>query len=127
MRLMLGSLLALALAFPAAAMPLHEFSDVALSPDGKRVAAVESDSEPNSSELPAERVVIRDARNASVISTLPVCAGCRYPDLTFTQDGRLFVVVKDKANTRLLLEGNDQTSTLTSFAGIAQKPRISPD
>jgi dipeptidyl aminopeptidase/acylaminoacyl peptidase len=112
---------------PAAAMPLHEFSDVVLSPDGGRVAAVESDSEPNSSERPAERVVIRNARSGDVLYTLLACAGCRYPDLTFTPDGRLLAIVKDKANTRVLLAANGQTSTLTSFAGIAQKPSVSPD
>ena len=76
------SILALALATvsfsPAVAMPLHQFSDLALSPRGDRIVAVETDQEPNASTRPQEHAVIRDSHTGAVISTLPACAGCTY-------------------------------------------------
>ena len=108
---------------PAAAMPLHQFSDLALSRAGDRVAAVESDEQPNSSTRAQEHVLIRDARTGAVVSRLPGCAGCTYSDLTFAPDGRLLTIVEDNGTTRIAIGGK----TLASFRGIAQSPRFSPD
>ena len=121
------SILALALAtvsfLPAAAMPLHQFSDLALSPRGDRIVAVETDQEPNSSTHPQERAVVRDSRTGAIISTLPVCAGCTYHGLAFTPDGRILTIVEDQGTTRIAIGDHE----LTSFKGIAQAPRFSPD
>ena len=121
------SICALALATisfsPAAAMPLHQFSDLALSLHGDRIVAVETDQEPNSSARPQEHAVIRDSRTGAIISMLPVCAGCTYHGLAFAPDGRLLTIVEDQGTTRISI--GDQT--LTSFKGIAQAPRFSPD
>jgi len=127
MRLLLGLALVSVWVSPAAALTLHQYSNLALSSAGDRIAAVESDSEPNASEKPAERVVVRDSRTGNVIAAMPTCAGCRYSGLTFAPDGRLLAVMKDKDSTRLLLFANGQTSTLASFKGIAQAPSFSPD
>jgi dipeptidyl aminopeptidase/acylaminoacyl peptidase len=116
------------LASPAEAATLHQYSDVALSASGDRVAAVESDAEPNASNRPAERLVIRNARNGAVIATVKDCAGCRYNAPTFLADGRLLALVKDGSKTRLILVGPDGIAKpLTEFDGIAQKPLLSPD
>jgi len=123
MRLLSAAAFAFVVASPAAAMPLHQFSDLALSAAGDRVAAVESDEQPNSSIRPPEHVVVRDARTGAVVQTLPSCAGCRYSGLSFAPDGRLLAIVKDKGTTRLLLAGR----TLASFEGIAQDPSFAPD
>ena len=123
MRLLPAVAFASFVATPAAAMPLHQFSDLALSPAGDRVAAVESDEQPNSSSKPAERAVVRDARTGTVIQTLPACAGCRYPGLSFAPDGRLLAIVMNKGISRLVLAGK----TLASFEGIAQDASFSPD
>jgi dipeptidyl aminopeptidase/acylaminoacyl peptidase len=108
---------------PALALPLHQYSDLALSPAGDRVAAVESDQQANSSTRAQEHVVIRDARTGAVMSRLATCAGCTYSGLAFTPDGRLLTIVEDKSTTRLAIAGK----ILTSFNGIAQKPSFSRD
>src|SRR4051812_14981529 len=101
-------------------MPLHQFADVAISPRGDRVAAVESDDEPNSTQRPAERVVIRDARTGAKLATLPSCQGCTYAGLAFASDGALLTVVKDKDSTRLVLSMGRTAHELATFKGIAQ-------
>ena len=118
----------LAVASPAAAVTLHQYSDVALSAAGDRVAAVESDAEPNAPKRPAERLVIRNARTGAVLATVNPCVGCRYNSPTFLPEGRLFAIVKDGSTTRLILaDPNGRTTTLGEFDGIAQKPLLSPD
>ncbi len=113
---------------PAAAMTLHQYADIALSTSGDRIAAVESDAEPNSAHRPAERIVIRNARTGAVLATAPGCADCRFISPIFLPDGRLFGIVKDGSKTRLILIGPDgRSTTLGEFAGIAQKPLLSPD
>jgi dipeptidyl aminopeptidase/acylaminoacyl peptidase len=128
MRLLVAATLAFLASTPAAAITLHQYSDVALSAAGNRVAAVESDAEPNGPRLPAERLVIRNARTGSVLATVDQCAGCRYSDPVFIADGRLLAIVKDGSKARLILVGsNGQAATLSEFEGIAQKPSLSPD
>ena len=121
------SILALALATvsfsPAVAMPLHQFTDLAMSPAGDRIVAVETDQEPNASTRPQEHAVIRDSHTGAVISTLPACAGCSYHGLAFTPDGQLLTVVENKGTTQIAIGDR----TLTTFKGIAQEPRFSPD
>ncbi|HEY8433700.1 MAG TPA: S9 family peptidase [Sphingomicrobium sp.] len=112
---------------PALALPLHQYSDLALSPAGDRLAAVESDEQPNSSRRAQEHVVVRDARSGAVILRLPACAACTYSDISFAPDGRLLTIVEDKGTTRLTMTGSGKPKTLATFRGIAQKPRFSRD
>jgi dipeptidyl aminopeptidase/acylaminoacyl peptidase len=127
MRLIFAAAVAAVCVSPASALPLHQFSDLAISPAGDRVAAVESDEQPNSSTKPQEHAVVRNAATGATIATLPPCRGCTYPGLAFARDGRLLAIVKDKAVTRLLLYGNGKAATLASFEGIAHDPSFSPD
>jgi dipeptidyl aminopeptidase/acylaminoacyl peptidase len=128
MRLLIAATLAFVASAPAAAMTLHQYSDIALSAAGDRVAAVESDSEPNAPRLPAERVVIRNARTGAVLATINQCAGCRYSNPSFIPDGRLLAIVRDGSKARLILVSpNGRAATLSEFEGIAQKPLLSPD
>ena len=128
MRLILTAALAFVASAPATAATLHQFSDLALSPNGDRIAAVESDAEPNAPRLPAERIVIRNARTAAVLATVDQCSGCHYFDPTFLPDGRLLGIVKDGSKTRLIVVSPaGQVTTLSQFDGIAQKPLLSPD
>ena len=128
MRLLIAAAISFLTAAPAAAATLHQYSDIALSAAGDRIAAVESDAEPNAPQLPAERIVIRNARTGAVLATAPHCTGCRYHDPIFLPDGRLLGIAQDGSKTRLILVGADgKASTLTEFAGIAQKPLLSPD
>ena len=128
MRLLIATALASVASTPTAAATLRQYNDIALSPSGDRVAAVESDAEPNAPRLPPERIVIRNARTGAVLTTVDQCAGCRYSDPTFLPDGRLLGIVKDGSKTRLILVGADgHPATLSEFQGIAQKPLLSPD
>jgi dipeptidyl aminopeptidase/acylaminoacyl peptidase len=108
-------------------MPLHQFSNLALSPNGNLVAAVENDQEPNAPATPQDHVVVRNARTGTVVRTLPACPGCSYPGLSFAPDGQLLVIIQDKTATRLTFSGPRHSKTLASFQGIAQEPRFSPD
>lgn len=128
MRLFFAALLASVAAVPAAAVTLHQYSNIALSQAGDRVAAVESDAEPNSPQRPAERLVIRNARSGAVLATVAQCNGCRYSDPAFLPDGRLLAVVRDGSKSRLVLVAPDgKSTTLTELEGLAQKPSLSPD
>jgi dipeptidyl aminopeptidase/acylaminoacyl peptidase len=127
MRLVIAVALASVAIVPAAALPLHQYSDLAISPAGDRVATVESDSEPNASADPDERAVVRDARTGAIVDKLPACRGCRYSGLSFAPDGRLLAIVREQGATRLVLGGRGRTVTLARFDGIAQEPRFSPD
>ncbi len=112
---------------PAAALPLHQYGALAMSPAGDRVATVETDEEPNSSTGTDGHVVVRSSSTGAIVAKLESCAGCTYPDLSFTPDGRLFAIVKDRTMTRLVLADRGRTTVIASFEGIAQKPRFSPD
>ncbi|MFL6758761.1 S9 family peptidase [Sphingomonas sp.] len=128
MRLLIAAALVFFASTPAAAMTLHQYSDIALSAAGDRVAAVESDTEPNAPRLPAERIVIRNARTGAMLATVDQCAGCRYYTPSFIPDGRLLAIVRDGSKARLILVSpNGHAATLSEFEGIAQKPLLSPD
>ena len=127
MRLFFAILLTACVASPAIGQPLHEYSSLALSAAGDRIAAVESDSEPNSSTLPDEKIVLRNAHTGAVLATIDPCAGCRYSGLAFAPDGRLLAIVHNKDRTSLILSGGARTATLAEFPGIAQHPLFSPD
>jgi dipeptidyl aminopeptidase/acylaminoacyl peptidase len=126
-RLFLALALASIPAVPAAAVTLHQYSDLAISPRGDRIATVESDAEPNASRTPSERVVIRDSRTGATVAMLPACQSCTYSGLAFAPDGRLLAIVKDKGDVRLILSAGRTIQRLASFKGIAQAPRFSPD
>ncbi len=88
MRQFIAAALAFLMCGPAAAMTLHQYSDVALSAVGDRVAAVESDAEPNAPSLPQERLVIRNAHTGAVLASVQPCSGCRYSDPSSRTDRR---------------------------------------
>jgi dipeptidyl aminopeptidase/acylaminoacyl peptidase len=127
MRLIFAAAVAALWVSAATALPLHQFSNLAISPAGDRVAAVENDEQPNSSTKAQEHAVVRNATTGAMIAVLPPCRGCTYPGLAFARDGRLLAIVKDKTVTRLLLYGNGKAARLASFEGIAQNPSFSPD
>ena len=81
MRLALAATLFLSAA-PALADPLHQYSGLALSADGTRVAAVESDAEPNAPATPHGHVVVRSAATGAILDSLDPCAACTYSGLT---------------------------------------------
>src|SRR3954465_9101798 len=90
-------------ATPALSQPLHQYADLALSPDGARIAAVESDVEANAPSLPHGHIVIRAAATGAILDSLDPCAACTYSGLTFAPDGRLVFLAREGGATRLML------------------------
>jgi dipeptidyl aminopeptidase/acylaminoacyl peptidase len=127
MRLAFAAAVGALLSTSAAAATLHQYTSLALSPSGDRIASIESDAVADSTTRPHGRIVIRSASSGRVLSTLDPCATCDYSGLTFGPDGRLAFVERGKRTARLMLAGAGAPATLTSINGIAQEPRFSPD
>jgi dipeptidyl aminopeptidase/acylaminoacyl peptidase len=119
MRILLAALLA-ATATPALAASVHSYGDLALSPDGKTIAAVEDSGG-------HDAIVERSAADGRIVATLDPCKDCDYSDLTFGPDGSLAFLVRDgKALTLRTARGN-AFHTVAAIDGIASAPRFSPD
>ena len=127
MRIHLAAALGAVLSIPAGAATMHEYADLALSPIGDRLAAVESDAVADSTTRSHGHIVIRSAATGKILSTLDPCAACEYSGLAFGPDGRLAFLQKDKGTVELRLAGSGPPLTLTTIEGIAQQPRFSPD
>src|SRR4051812_26818286 len=126
MRLALAAALLL-FASPALSQPLHQYGGLVLSPDGARVAAVESDVEANAPSLPHGHIVIRSAATGAVLDSVDPCPGCTYSGLTFAPDGRLHFLAREGGATRLMRAAAKSPETLATIDGIAEDPRFSPD
>jgi dipeptidyl aminopeptidase/acylaminoacyl peptidase len=111
----------------AMAATLHEYSSLALSPAGDRIASIESDALADSTTRPHGRIVVRSASSGKILSTLDPCATCDYSGLTFGPDGRLAFLERDKGTAKLMLAGAGAPATIATISGIAQEPRFSPD
>jgi dipeptidyl aminopeptidase/acylaminoacyl peptidase len=127
MRLYVAAALGAFLSLPVSAATLHEYSSLALSPAGDRIASIETDAVADSPTRPHGRIVIRSASTGQVLSTLDPCPTCDYSGLTFGPDGRLAFLEKDKGVARLMLTGAGAPNTIATVNGIAQEPRFSPD
>jgi dipeptidyl aminopeptidase/acylaminoacyl peptidase len=127
MRFYVAAALGAMISIPAKAATLHEYSSLALSPSGDRIAAVESDAVADSTARPHGRIVIRSASNGRILSTLDPCAACDYSGLTFGPDGRLAFLEHQKGKAVLMLAGAGAPATIATVEGIAQEPRFSPD
>jgi dipeptidyl aminopeptidase/acylaminoacyl peptidase len=125
MRLVLALAL-LGAASPALGQPLHQYADVALSPDGTRIAAIESEAEANAPTTPHGHVVVRAAATGAVLASFDPCARCIYSGPSFAGDGRLVFVAREGATSRLMLAGK-APSVLATIDGLAEDPRFSPD
>ncbi|MDB5691579.1 MAG: peptidase [Alphaproteobacteria bacterium] len=126
MRLAVAAALLLAAA-PASALPLHQFAGLALSPDGARVATVESDVEANAPATPHGHIVIRSAATGAVLDSFDPCPACAYSGLTFASDGRLVFLAREGGAARLMLAAGKIPETLATIDGIAEDPLFSPD
>jgi dipeptidyl aminopeptidase/acylaminoacyl peptidase len=127
MRLPIAAIIGTLMSTSASAATLHEYSSLALSPAGDRIAAIESDAVPDSSSRPHGRIVIRSASTGRILSTLDPCATCEYSGLTFGPDGRLAFLEREKGKAMLVLAGAGAPAIIATINGIAQEPRFSPD
>ena len=121
----------LAAATAAAAQPLRSFSDLALSPAGDQVAAVESMAEPDAAQVPRGAIVLRAADSGRILRQIDPCPTCTLAAPAFAPRGpELAYLVRDsKAGTTALVVADAAGSgrTLATVNGIAARPRWSPD
>jgi dipeptidyl aminopeptidase/acylaminoacyl peptidase len=120
---------------PASAAPLlHSFDGVSISPDARRVVALETDDNPNASTPPPATLVIRPVGGGPVVRLAP-CAGtpdCEVSSPVWSPDGRRIVfIVRNRVARRNVLmsvlpDGGGQR-VLVSFAGQLEWPRFTPD
>lgn len=127
MRFSLATALCAFLAVPAGAVTMHQYGGLAMSPAGDRVASIESDVQADSTAHAHGRIVVRSVADGRVLTTIDPCADCDYSDLTYAPDGRLAFIQRNKGSTQLMLAGNGRAAKVATVAGIAQRPRFSPD
>jgi dipeptidyl aminopeptidase/acylaminoacyl peptidase len=122
MRFVLAAAL-LSVAAPALAAAPHGYGDLALSPDGSRIATVEQVSGSGAA------VLERSARDGRVLATIDPCATCSYSGLTFGPDGRLAFLAHDESTGLVMLDTavGQRVHNVASVAGLASAPRFSPD
>jgi dipeptidyl aminopeptidase/acylaminoacyl peptidase len=116
---------------PANPATMRTFAEVAVSPSGDRVAAVETD-EPLGPTMARPRgpVVVRDARTGAVVATYDPCEACRYSGLDWSPRGEALAFIafdpqKGQASLDVVRDG--QARVLAAVDGVAQTPRFSPD
>jgi len=131
----LAAALLFASAAPAAERQLHNFGELALSPNGEYVAAIESD-DPEIDGTPVHRaLVVRevDSGDAHVVAlpcgTNPDCVPSQ-PVWSPDGDRLIFILHAPKAETRQLYEtdsGARAPRKLLDFTGALNEPRFSRD
>ncbi len=121
----------LCLSAPAWAAPaaIHQFNDLALAPDGGKLATVESDDPGNLTDEPHGAVVVRD-QGGKIAARYDPCTQCRYSGLAWSPkgDALVFLAADDKAGkTTLYRAAAGKAQVLTVIAGVANTPLFSSD
>ena len=120
----LSPLILLLAAVPAFAA--HKFEDLAISPRGETIAAVEFE-EGVGAHGP---IVLRRVADGRVLRMIDPCAGCDYSDPVFAADGRLAFLSRDRAAgtvTLNLADAGGHLRTVATVKGLAEAPRFAPD
>ncbi len=129
-----------ALLVPAfAGAAVHEYKFLSMSPDGSRIAAVETVTQPNSEKEPRGPVVIRAVKDGQVRGQIDPCSSCSYSSLAWSPDGSelaFLAVDSDAASVQIDLAPVAQdgsvsaaaagATTLTTFKGTAGSLSWSP-
>ena len=127
---MAGLVLALALAAATPPAQVHDYRDVVISPQGDRIAAIESDDPFASEAEPHPVVVVRNRADGAILSTYDPCKTCFYGGLAWSPDGQAlaFVSSNRKARTASLEVVRDgKPASILDFGGLVETPRWSPD
>ena len=127
-----------ALLLPALAVAgVHEYKFLSMSPDGNRVAAVETVTQPDSEIEPRGPVVIRAVKGGQVRAQIDPCSSCSYSSLAWSPDGSelaFLAATPDAASVQIEQIPVDRdgtvsaagTTTLTTFKGTAGSLSWSP-
>src|ERR1700761_2906825 len=114
----------------AQADTLHQYRDLALSPDGARMASVEVDEALETPGDPHAAIVVRRARDGSVLERIDPCSSCSYSALAWSPDGaKLAFVAGDFATRSYTLEAAaaGKIQAIAKVQGVAGAARWSPD
>jgi dipeptidyl aminopeptidase/acylaminoacyl peptidase len=117
----------------AAPQTMHTYRALALSGDGTRLAALESDDAPGNAKKIPPKLVLRDAASGKVLASYGAFAGCAEcqldaPSWSPDQQALAFVGADRKAGTAtvFVLKGGKVTA-LTTIKGVANTARWSAD
>lgn len=134
---MLAALLP-ALAMAASAAPdlgvLHQYSSVALSAEGRRIAAVETVRQPYATTEQHGAVVIRSSDGA-ILARLDPCAKCKYAGVTWSPDGKRVAFTASADGAAALYDATPEptqkggwvANRIVDLKGLIASPRWSPD
>jgi dipeptidyl aminopeptidase/acylaminoacyl peptidase len=141
LRRMLGSLmrthflLAVLITVPLAALAeqgLHDFKSVAIAPDGRHVASIETSDDGSDSDAPAS-LMIRDLVGGAVAVPLPCAAGpnCKVDSPTWNSSGQLAFLVSRPEEGVAEIDTVDvkggAVRRLFTFNGTLDRLRYAPD
>ena len=128
----LALLIALPLSAPAAEHGLHDFKSVAISPDGRHVASVETSDDGSDSDAPAS-LMIRDSAGGAVSVQLPCTAGpnCKVDSPTWNTAGQLAFLVSRPEEGIAEIDTVDAKGgavrSVLKFNGTLDRLRYGPD
>jgi len=104
----------------------HKFEDLAISPKGEAVAAVESEDVAGAHGT----IVLRRVPDGRVLRAIDPCAACDYSDPVFAADGRLAFLSRDRSAGTVslnLADSGGHLRTIATIKGLAEAPRFAPD
>ncbi|MBW8744570.1 MAG: S9 family peptidase [Sphingomonas sp.] len=110
----------------APALAAHKFEDLAISPKGEAVAAVESEDGAGAHGT----IVLRRVSDGRVLRVIDPCAACDYSDPVFAADGRLVFLGRDRAAGTVslnLADAGGHLRVVATIKGLAEAPRFAPD
>jgi len=115
---------------PSAAPLVRQYRDLALSPVGDRIADTESVETGEEAVHPHAALVVRSARDGSVLATIDPCPTCTYAAPAWSPDGAAltFLAASDNGfSASLFVVENGVARVAASLTGVAGTPRWSPD
>jgi dipeptidyl aminopeptidase/acylaminoacyl peptidase len=114
---------------------VQEFSQVAISPDGKSVAWVEPQSDQTGRSTGKRYIYLAEVESPQKPVRITVCGAaknCDEHDVTWSPDGKSIAFISDALNDGqgqlyIAAPGKSATKKLTTVTGLLAEPRWSPD
>jgi dipeptidyl aminopeptidase/acylaminoacyl peptidase len=111
---------------------LHDFREVAISPDGGRAAWIEAAPNKIESELPSLSIYVKDLRDAGAGAKRIADASSMAQGLAWSEDGRLAFLSDVESHGQMQLyvaekPGRGKPRKIGEFKGYVELPHWSPD